>query len=124
MNFFIVITVQKNLMKCKLCNIDCITPTGAFAASSQNILMKTTDGTHVCSACFDAQEFASCVVKTTITKTNLSGQTNDSDKKVEIQDNKVVKPENKLYVRCNKCTKSFSGPMCDCGFKNPLFKRK
>jgi hypothetical protein len=113
-------------MKCKLCNTDCIIPTSAFAASSQNILMKTTDGTHVCSACFDAQEFATSVVKTTITKTNLSGQTNDSDKKVcELHGkNTHVKAENKIYVKCNKCTKTFSGPMCECGFKNPLYKRK
>ncbi len=106
-------------MECKLCNTKCIIPTGAFAACSQNILIETADGTPICSACSDAQDFASNVVKQTKKPgTILSGEINNSNKKVE------TKLENKVCVKCNKCTKTFSGPTCDCGFKNPLYKRK
>ncbi len=114
-------------MECKLCNIKCIIPTSEFAACSQNILIKEADGTYICSACSDAQDFAANVVKsTTTTGTNLSGEINNSNKKVENLLVKIpqTKSENKVCVKCNKCNKTFSGPTCDCGFKNPLYKRK
>ncbi len=114
-------------MECKLCNTKCIIPTGAFAACSQNILIETADGTPICSACSDAQDFASNVVKLgEKPRTNLSEGLNNSNKKVEnlLVKNPQTKSENKVCVKCNKCTKTFSGPTCDCGFKNPLYKRK
>ncbi len=114
-------------MECKLCNIKYIIPTSEFTACSQNILIKEADGTYICSACSDAQDFAASVVKLgEKPRTNLSGGLNNSNKKVEnlLVKTPQTKLENKVCIKCNKCNKTFSGPKCDCGFKNPLYKRK
>ncbi len=114
-------------MECKLCNIKCIIPTSEFAACSQNILIKEAGGTYICSACFDAQDFAASVVKPgEKSRTNLSGELINSKKKVEtlLVKSPQTKSENKVCIKCSKCSKTFSGPTCDCGFKNPLYKRK
>ncbi len=127
MKFIVVIIILNFLMECKLCNTICIIPTGAFAASSQNILIETADGTPICSACSDAQDFASSVVKPVKTPgAILSGEIINSNKKVETKQIKTpqIKSENKVCIKCNKCNKTFSGPTCNCGFRNPLYKRK
>ena len=109
-------------MECKICNCKCIIPTGAFAASSQNILIENPDGTYMCSACFDAKEFASNVVNSHTTRPLTTPKTNNIDT-LNIP-NKKVENKNQVYLNCLKCKNTFTGPKCACGFANPLYRKK
>lgn len=109
-------------MECTICNCKCIIPTSAFAASSSNILVENADGTIICSACFDAKEFASNVVKSKTTSTSNTKVT--PNKVVNNNANKKVENKSQVYYNCLKCKNSFSGPVCSCGFANPLYRRK
>lgn len=105
-------------MECKICNCKCIIPTSSFTAISSNILVENSDGTIMCSGCFDAKDF----------ELNVVNPNNTPGKTINIQvinnTNKKVENKSQVYYNCLKCKNSFSGPVCSCGFTNPLYRRK
>ena len=113
-------------MECKICNVKCILPTSSHTGSSQNIQIQNKDGTIICSACFDVQEFA-CNISESKPKTNTTNTTNTTTIPTKLsQDSKAPTKniDNKVYYNCIKCSKSFTGSTCECGFKNPLYRRR
>lgn len=108
-------------MECKICNCKCIIPTSSYAASSQNILIEDSDGTNICSGCFDAKEFAADILNSR-TKISTSSNVYNPNNPKEKNTNKKV--ENKVYYNCLKCKNTYTGPVCICGFNNPLYRRK
>lgn len=96
-------------MECKICNIQCIIPTTTITGSSQNVAVTDNNGDIICSGCSDAFDFASDIY-------NYKQNSIKNEKKSEVKVDKVV------YYNCILCSNTFSGPKCECGFSNPLYR--
>ena len=91
-------------MNCTICNIICIKPDEK--SKSSNNIANIRDGSIICNAC--------------ISVIDMMGSTNKTESKIIKQE---IKTKIVNSILCPKCKESFSGQICGCGFKNPLFRK-
>ena len=103
-------------MNCILCNTQCIIPNTKSTSNSQNIAIIESNGDLYCIGCKDAKDFASGI---TSNDSDISKKNNVKPLAQEIKTN--IKKE--VFYKCIKCSHSFTGSSCECGFKNPLYRR-
>jgi hypothetical protein len=91
-------------MNCTVCNITCIKPDEK--SKSSNNVANIRNGSIICNACLAVIDMMGSNTKTEtkIVKQEIKTKTNNS-------------------ILCPKCKESFSGQICECGFKNPLFRK-
>jgi hypothetical protein len=95
-------------MNCSVCNILCIKPDGLHI-SANNIANIKDDGTIICTACLSIVD--------------MMGSTMKNDNIPIKEEPKVIKNNSTNSVFCPKCKERFSTQVCNCGFKNPLFRK-
>lgn len=106
-------------MKCKICNTQCFIPTTNDTRCSQTIGIKLDSGSYICTGCSDALDFANGLGF--MEQKNKSKTSSNSNVKITLDKTNTV---NQVYIRCGKCSQSFTGAKCLCGFVNPLYRKK
>ena len=91
-------------MNCTVCNIVCI-KSDEFNNSSNNVA-NIRNGSIICNTC--------------ISVLDMMG----SETKIKKEEPKIIKTNNSITsINCPKCKERFSTQSCQCGFKNPLFRK-
>jgi len=90
-------------MNCTVCNIICIKP-DEHSKSSNNVA-NLRNGSIICNACLSVIDMMGSETKTVIKK----------------EEPKIIKTI--TSINCPKCKERFSTQNCQCGFKNPLFRK-
>ncbi len=106
-------------MECTICNTQCFIPTTNDTRCSQTIGIKLDSGSYICTGCSDALDFANgleCTEQKNKTKPILPVKN-----KIILDKTNTV---NQVYICCGKCSQSFTGFKCLCGFINPLYCKK
>jgi hypothetical protein len=94
-------------MNCSICNIICIKPDEKYKSS--NNIANIRNGSIICNAC--------------VAVLDMMGSETKSETKIEKNEvkNKIIITSNSIL--CPKCKERFSSQICNCGFKNPLFRK-
>lgn len=95
-------------MECTICHTICDLPTNN-TNNTKNIAIVSNNGIIKCLPCYEISDLLSDD-KPFIRKEETK----------QVINNKPV--SNQQQINCPKCKKKFSGKMCDCGFKNPIYR--
>lgn len=99
-------------MKCKICDTEIIIPDDKILSNNKNIAIVESNGDLYCIGCKEAKDFAFDI--------------DDNCKEIsnaDIKEQKIKVNIKKVYYNCIKCSKTFTGSTCTCGFTNPLYRR-
>ena len=115
-------------MECSMCNESCNLPNDTKPSSKFAVIL--SDGKIVCNHCNDVLDWAdSCgiskdkpLVKTKIKSIESSAQPKQSQTTTSNSQKEAKKTSSVMMISCPKCKSQFSGRVCSCGFKNPLFR--
>jgi hypothetical protein len=113
-------------MECHICQESCNLPTDTKPSSKFAVIL--ADGRIVCNQCQDVLDWAdTCGISKDklLVKTNPNEnhpQTKQSQITKDVTTNQTKKTSGVVTIRCPKCKSQFSGRVCSCGFKNPLFR--
>lgn len=97
-------------MECSICKNICDLPTNN-TNNTKNIAIVSDTGLIRCLPCYEISDLLSNdkpIIKTIQKTTTLD----------------EIKPiiKTKQQIMCPKCKKKFSEKMCNCGFKNPIYR--
>ena len=92
-------------MICSVCNITCVKPDEN--CKSSNNIANFRNGSIFCNAC--------------ISVLDMMGSENKTKIEIKKEPIKIINPANSIL--CPKCRERFSTQICNCGFKNPLFRK-
>ena len=92
-------------MNCSVCNIICVNPDEN--CKSSNNIANLRNGSIICNAC--------------ISVIDMMGSNTKTETKIEKDEMKIINTTNSIL--CPKCRKRFLTQTCNCGFKNPLFRK-
>lgn len=91
-------------MNCSICNIICIKPDEKYKSS--NNIANIRNGSIICNACLSVIDMMG------------------SETKIKKEEPKIIKTAiTSNSILCPKCKERFSSQICNCGFKNPLFRK-
>ena len=112
-------------MECSLCNEICNLPSDTKSSSKFAVVL--TNGKVVCHQCEDVIGWADSSCMRSDGNYKVESKTKptpniDTKPKVEPIVDTTNKKTSVTMIRCTKCKSYFSGRVCTCGFKNPLYR--
>lgn len=109
-------------MECSVCNELCSIPNDTNSRAGGKFAVVMDGGKIVCNHCQDVLDWAdTCGIsdKKTLDKPKTEVKHIRKEDKPQVPVKKTI---NISTISCPKCKAHFSGRVCSCGFKNPLYR--